>query len=65
DQYPRWIGIMGIAVGAVLTLSVGMLKAFLGPSPWTEGLPFQTLVVLFWFWTVVLAIHLWRSSPTR
>jgi hypothetical protein len=61
-HHPRWIGIMGIAVGAVLTLSVGVRKAFLGASTWTEGLPFQTLVVLFWIWTVVVATRLWHNS---
>jgi hypothetical protein len=62
DRYPRWMGITGLVLGAVLTLSVGLRKAFLGPSPWTEGIPFQTLVVLFWIWTVILAVHLWRNS---
>ena len=62
DRHPRWIGIMGMTVGVVLTLSVGVRKAFLGASPWTEGTPFQTLVVLFWIWTVVLAVHLWHNS---
>ena len=62
DRHPRWIGIMGMTVGVVLTLSVGVRKAFLGASPWTEGFPFQTLVVLFWIWTIVLAAHLWHDS---
>lgn len=61
-RHPRWIGIMGLTVGMVITLSVGLRKAFLGASPWTEGIPFQTLVVLFWIWTVVLAVHLWHIS---
>ena len=61
-RHPRWIGIIGMTVGVVLTLSVGVRKAFLGASPWTEGIPFQTLVVLFWMWTVVLAVHLWHNS---
>ena len=61
-RHPRWIGVMGMTVGVVLTLSVGVRKAFLGASPWTEGIPFQTLVVLFWMWTVVLAVHLWHDS---
>jgi len=62
-RHPRWIGIMGLTVGMLITFSVGLRKAFLGASPWTEGIPFQTLVVLFWIWTVVLAVHLWRSPP--
>lgn len=61
-RYPSWIGIMGMTVGLVLTLSVGVRKAFLGASRWTEGLPFQTLVMLFWIWTVVLAVYLWHKS---
>jgi hypothetical protein len=61
-RHPRWIGIMGLTVGVVITLSVGLRKAFLGASPWTEGIPFQTLVVLFWIWTAVLAVHLWHNS---
>jgi hypothetical protein len=61
-RHPPWVGIMGVTMGAVLTLTVGVHKAFWGASAWTEGIPFQTLVVLFWIWTLVLAIHLWRSS---
>lgn len=61
-RHPRWIGIMGMTVGVVLALSVGVRKAFLGASSWTEGIPFQTLVVLFWIWTLVLAIRLWNNS---
>ena len=62
DRHPRWVSVMGLAVGAVITLSVGLRKAFLGASPWTEGMPFQTLIVLFWTWTVILAVHLWRNA---
>ena len=47
DRYPRWMGIMGLVLGAVLTLTVGVRKAFLGPGPWTERIPFQTLMALF------------------
>ncbi len=61
-RHPRWIGLMGVTVGAVLTLTVGMQKAIWGASAWTEGRPFQTLVVLFWIWTLVLAMRLWGSS---
>jgi len=62
DHHPRWVSVMGLTVGAAITFTVGLRKAFLGASNWTEGIPFQTLVVLFWTWTVILAAHLWRNA---
>jgi hypothetical protein len=62
NRHPRWISIMGLSVGAVITLTVGLRKAFLGADAWTEGIPFQILIVVFWIWTVILAVQLWRHS---
>lgn len=62
DRYPRWIGALGLALGAALSLSVGLVKAFSGASDWTERYGFQTLAILFLAWTLVLGVVLWRGS---
>jgi len=65
NRHPRWISLMGLGVGATLTVTVGLCKAFFGANFWTEGIPFQLLVLMFWGWTAILAVHLWRNAPTR
>jgi hypothetical protein len=59
--YPRWIGASGVALGASISLSVGLLKAFAGASAWTERYGFQTLAILFLLWTLALGLLLWRE----
>lgn len=61
-RYPRWVGAAGLALGAALSLSVGLVKAFSGASDWTERYGFQTLAILFLVWTLVLGVLLWRGS---
>lgn len=62
ERYPRWIGAVGLALGAAISLSVGLSKAFLGASAWTERYGFQTLAILFLAWTLALGALLWRDS---
>lgn len=61
QRYPRWIGATGVALGASISLSVGLLKAFSGASAWTERYGFQTLATLFLLWTLALGLLLWRE----
>lgn len=62
ELYPRWLGAIGVAVGAAISLSFGLTKAFLGASAWTERYGFQTLAILFLAWTLALGAVLWRES---
>jgi hypothetical protein len=61
QRYPRWIGATGVALGASISLGVGLLKAFSGASAWTERYGFQTLASLFLLWTLALGLLLWRE----
>ncbi|MFZ3178850.1 MAG: hypothetical protein WA156_01230 [Methylocystis silviterrae] len=61
-RYPRWMGVTGSAVGAFMILGVGIPKAFLGASAWTERVAFPALAILFLIWTVILGTLLWRDS---
>lgn len=65
ERYPRWLGATGLAVGAAISLSVGLSKAFLGASAWTERYGFQTLAILFLAWTLALGALLWRGAYER
>jgi len=67
ERYPHWIGAMGLAVGGGMTLGVGLPKAFLGASAWTERVGFPALAILFLAWTVLLGVLLWRNpeKPAR
>jgi hypothetical protein len=60
-RYPFWIGASGAALGASISLGVGLLKAFAGASAWTERYGFQTLAILFLLWTLALGLLLWRE----
>jgi hypothetical protein len=61
-RYPQWMGATGLAIGSAMTLTIGLPKALLGASAWTERMGFQSLAALFLVWTVVLGALLWRKS---
>ncbi len=61
-RFPRWMGAIGLVLGAVITLGLGLPRMFLGKSVWTEkiGSPiFGTLVLV---WVFMLGVMLWRTA---
>jgi hypothetical protein len=59
-RYPRWMGAIGLVLGAVISLGIGLPRAFLGQSAWTEKIGFPILAFATLVWTLVLGVMLWR-----
>ena len=65
-RYPRWMGAIGVLAGAVTSLAIGLPRAFMGPSAWTEQIGFPVAAVLSLVWALVLGGMLWRmAGPAR
>ena len=61
-RYPRWMGAIGLVLGAVISLGIGLPRAFLGQSAWTEKIGFPPLAFATLVWTLGLGVMLWRMA---
>ena len=64
-RFPRWMGIIGLVLGAVISLGIGLPRAFLGQSAWTEKIGFPIFATLTLVWVFVLGVMLWRMSGAK
>ena len=64
-RYPAWLGGIGLVLGAAMSLGVGLPRAFLGASAWTERMGFPVLAIATLLWTVLLGGVLWRTAGAR
>lgn len=65
ERYPRWMGAIGLVLGVVMSLGVGLPRAFLGQSAWTEKIGFPVLSIATLVWTLALGVLLWRTAGRR
>jgi hypothetical protein len=65
ERYPRWMGAIGLVLGAVMSLGIGLPRAFLGQSAWTEKIGFPIVAIATLVWVFVLGVLLWRTAGTN
>lgn len=61
-RFPRWMGAIGLGLGAVTSLGVGLPRMFLGKSVWTEKIGSPVFGILTLVWVFLLGVMLWRMA---
>jgi hypothetical protein len=61
-RFPRWTGAIGLALGAILSLGIGLPRMFLGKSVWIEKIGSPIFATLVLAWVFVLGVMLWRMA---
>jgi hypothetical protein len=61
-RYPRWLGWVGVALGAWVVMAVGLARAAWGPTSWTDGAAFNIAAILTLVWLLAVAWFEWRNA---
>lgn len=61
DTYPRWLGWVGVVLGAAAAL-VGLVQAYQGPSQLVTTVLFTSVSLALTVWLFAIGVLLWRRT---